>query len=304
MIFHLWERRHTADPTDRRRFKGAGGGSGEMRAMEEDRQQKIDLAVDAINRKFGIGSNVAAGKAPDRSAFMRVSGGGRQMMVDNVGDAQIERWVDTGPTTEQFDETGYNAALTDFNSRKAAADTDVEGARTARDAMYADISGAVKDTALRDLDRQYTSASRKNLFGLARAGLLGGSVDAEAGGELAELYGEGKLRATQLGQQAGSDLRSSDEKTRQNLISLAQSGLDTGTASSMAAGQMSAAADLAKSQASQASVGRLFDDLSQAYVANRVLQSRYPNGVPQAQLSTGYGQNLWGSGGYRGTVQR
>lgn len=223
---------HDPRRTDARLYKGGDGGAGEMRAQEEERQRKVQQAVDAINARFGVGSGAA---------------------------------------------------------------------KAARDAMYTDISGAVRDTAMRDLDRQYTQASQRNKFGLARAGLLGGSVDAEAGGELQTLYGEGKLKATQAGMQAGSDLRMQDERTRQNLIGLAQSGLDTGTAASMAAGQMSAAADLAKSQAAGASVGQLFDNMSQAYLQNQVLKARYPNGLPQ-QGGSGYSSNLFGTNGYVGRV--
>ena len=133
---------------------------------------------------------------------------------------------------------------------------------------YDDLGGAVTGVANRDVDKQFTQASQQNLFGLARAGLLGGSVDAEAGGDLAQRYGEGKIKATQAGIGAASDLRATDEKTRQNLISLAQSGIDTGTAASLAASQSAAAADSARSNVAGTSVGRLFDDLGQAYLQN------------------------------------
>lgn len=228
---------HDPRRRDRRLWKGGDGGAGAMRAQEEERQRKVQAAVDAINAKFGVGSG-----------------------------------------------------------------QDVEDARILRETQYADLSGAVRDTAMRDLDRQYSAASRRNTFGLARAGLLGGSADAEAGGELATLYGEGKLRAEQAGQGAASELRSTDERTRQNLISLAQSGIDTGTAASMAAGQMGAAADLARSQAASANVGQLFDNMSQAYLQNQMLRARYPAGLPQS--SGGYGTTAFAPSSYTGTLQR
>jgi hypothetical protein len=120
-------------------------------------------------------------------------------------------------------------------------------------------------------------------------------VDAESGGELSTLYGEGRLKAEQQGVGAAADLRASDEKTRSNLISLAQSGLDTGTAASMAAGQMAAAADAAKANANAATVGDTFGNLSQAYLTNKVLQARYPNGLPQSG-SGGYFTNVFNPG--------
>lgn len=170
-----------------------------------------------------------------------------------------------------------------------------------RDAMYTDIGDATKQVATRDLDKQFTQASRQNIFGLARAGLLGGSVDAEAGGDLQQRYGEGQIKATQAGEGAASELKSTDERTRQNLISLAQSGIDTGTAAQLAAGQMSAAAENARANSGSASVGRLFDDLGQAYLQNTALKARYPNGLPQQSQGSMFG-NLFNGKAYTGTV--
>lgn len=282
---------------DSRLYAGGGdGGAGEMREQEADRQRKVQSAVDAINARFGIAPTGEAAKAPTAEDFFRPERIG--YFSQYASDSGDQTYVpDEGAI---FDESGYTKALADFNRNQV----DVGAAKTEREKMYTDISSAVKDTALRDLDRQYTQASQRNKFGLARSGLLGGSVDAEAGGELQTLYGEGKLKASQAGMQAASDLRATDEKTRQNLISLAQSGIDTGTASSLAAGQMGAAADLAKSQTQQASVGRLFDDLGQAYLINQTLKARYPNGAPQQPGAQGYGSaNLFGAGGYTGRVQ-
>lgn len=171
-----------------------------------------------------------------------------------------------------------------------------------RTAMYTDIGGATRDVATTDLDKQFTQASKQNLFGLARAGLLGGSVDAEAGADLSQRYGEGKIKAEQAGVAAGADLKSVDEKTRQNLISLAQSGLDTGTAAQLAAGQSAAAADTARANAAGTTVGRLFDDLGQAYLQNKSLSARYPNGLP-AQQGGGIFSNLFAGKSYSGRVQ-
>lgn len=171
-----------------------------------------------------------------------------------------------------------------------------------REAMYTDIGDATKAVAMRDVDKQFGTASKQNLFGLARAGILGGSVDAEAGGDLQQRYGEGKIRAEQAGVGAASELQGTDEKTRQNLITLAQSGIDTGTASQLAAGQLSAAAQAAKAGTQQATVGRLFDDLSQAYLQNTALKARYPNGLPQ-QSGGGMFNNLFAGKSYTGRVQ-
>ena len=207
--------RHDPRFFDRRLHKGGDGGAGAMRQQEEERQAKVQAAVDAINGKFGYG--------------------------DANASAQ-------------------------------------------RQAMYDDVKSATRDTALRGLDKQYTTASQQNKFGLARSGLLGGSVDAESGADLTTRYGEGRIQAEQAGIGAASDLKALDEKTRQNLISLAQSGIDTGTAASLAAGQMAAAADSARSGAAVANVGDLFGNMSQAYL--RQQQALGKASVPSSGYST------------------
>jgi hypothetical protein len=264
---------------------GGDGGAGQMRADEQERQRKVQAAVDAINAKFGVGGPGGAPR-PTMEQFMPANGGGLMGMIRaTAGEV-------TAPS-------GYEEALRNWEANAGEAERN----KAARESMYTDISGAVRDTAMRDLDRQYGQASKRNTFGLARSGLLGGSADAESGSDLGELYGEGKLKATQAGMGAASDLRSNDEKTRQNLISLAQSGLDTGTASSMAAGQMASAADVARSQVATSTVGRLFDDMTQQYAMQQVMKARYPQGAPQPQTS-GYGTSVFSPSRYTGNVQR
>jgi hypothetical protein len=263
---------------------GGDGGAGEMRQQEAERQRKVQAAVDAINVKFGAGSTLQRPTMADVMPAQR--GGFIGGLLDNT----------VGPVAGQ---AALPGAIEQFDANVAEAERN----RILRDTQYADIGEAVRATAMRDVDRQYSKASHANTYGLARAGLLGGSADAESGGELQGLYGEGRLKATQSGQQATSDLRMTDEKTRQSLIGLAQSGLDTGSAASMAAGQMQSAAELARAQAGGATVGRLFDDLSQAYVAQQVGKARA--GAAQGQQQpTGYSYGGFGPNRYTGTVGR
>jgi hypothetical protein len=296
---------HDPRRTDSRLYKGGDGGAGQLRADEQERQRKVQAAVDAINSKFGVAPSsgameVVLGAAPTREQFTTAATEGRYDMQGENGPT-----VYTPGTPGGFDDAAFSKAMADHEARKAqiygTGDPAASAAQTkaTRESLYTDISNAVRDTAMRDLDRQYTTASRRNKFGLARSGLLGGSADVESGGELQTLYGEGKLKATQAGQQAGSDMRVTDEKTRQNLIQLAQSGLDTGTASGLAAGQMAAAADSAKAAAAGTSIGRLFDDLSQAYVVNQVAKARNTAAQPTQAGYSGFGANR-----YTGTIQK
>lgn len=290
--------RHDPRFFDKRLFKGGDGGAADMRQQETERQAKVQAAVDAINAKFGIGG-AQGGPAPSRDQFMR-AGGQTVSYVGGGGEGGADPVAVYTDLPGGFDQAGYDRAMADWNARQ----TDLSGAKAAREALYGDIQGAVRDVNIRDLDQQFGEASRQNLFGLARSGLLGGSVDAESGADLTRRYGEGKIKAEQAGLSAASDLRAADEKTRQNLISLAQSGIDTGTASSLAAGQMSAAADLARSNTTSSSLGDLFGNLSQGYLANQQLKARYPNGLPQQSNTGGYFSGLFTGNSYGGTVSR
>ena len=282
---------------------GGGGddGTAQLRADEAARQAKIQAAVDAINGKFGIAPAVGP-KAPTRDAFTSAATEARAAQPAGwQNDGEDGGYMIPGVAAQPaspggFDQAGFDAAM------KAFQQTDVTGAKAAREALYTDIGDATTQTATRDLDRQFTTASNQNLFGLARAGLSGGSVDAESGGDLQSRYGEGKIRAEQAGVAAGADLRSIDEKTRQNLLGLAESGIDTGTAASLAAGQSAAAAEAAKAGTAGASVGRLFDDLGQAYLNNRVATAQYPNGLPQQSGGSSFFGNLFTGKGYSGKV--
>ncbi|HRA62986.1 MAG TPA: hypothetical protein PLY50_10195 [Burkholderiaceae bacterium] len=275
---------------------GGGGddGTAQLRADEAARQAKIQAAVDAINAKFGIAPSGPVGVAPTQAQFTTPAVAGGQ----TYSGGREGVYTDVPGSPASFDQAGFDAAMKAFQ----AGQTDVSGAKTARDALYADIGDATTQTATRDLDKQFTRASDQNIFGLARAGLSGGSVDAESGGDLQSRYGEGKIRAKQAGIGAASDLKSVDEKTRQNLIGLAQSGIDTGTAASLAAGQSAAAADVARANTAGASIGQLFDNMGQAYLNNRVATAQYPNGLPQQSSGSSFFGNLFTGKGYSGKV--
>jgi len=273
---------------------GGDGGAGQLRADEAARQAKIQAARDAINAKFGIAPSGPVGVAPTQAQFTTPAVAGGQ----TYSGGREGVYTDVPGSPAAFDQAGFDAAMKAFQGQQ----TDVSGAKTAREALYADIGDATTQTATRDLDKQFTQASNQNLFGLARAGLTGGSVDAESGGDLQQRYGEGKIRATQAGVGAASDLKSVDEKTRQNLLGLAESGIDTGTAASLAAGQSAAAAESARAGTAGASVGRLFDDLGQAYLTNRVNTARYPTGLPQQSTGSSFFGNLFTGKGYSGKV--
>jgi len=140
---------------------------------------------------------------------------------------------------------------------------------TPRESLYQDQKKAVYDINKAEVDRQATDALKANRFGLARSGLAGGSVDIDSNEDISRRTNEGLLRAGGIADQSAADLRTADERTRGNLLSMAQSGIDTGSAATMALNGLKVNADGVAAQRAGANVGSLFNDMSQAYLMNQ-----------------------------------
>lgn len=138
-----------------------------------------------------------------------------------------------------------------------------------RDRLYNEQKNVVYDINARDVERQYDNAERTNRFGLARNGLLGGSVDIDSNAELQRKNNEGLMQATGIADNAAANLKLQDERNRQSLISMAQSDIGSGTAQSLAQQSLSNAADSAYAERATASIGSLFDDMGQAYLTSK-----------------------------------
>jgi len=155
-----------------------------------------------------------------------------------------------------------------------------------RESLYADQRGAVFDLNRLDVDRQATEAERFNRFGLARAGLMGGSVQVDSLADINRRTNEGLMRAGGVADQAAADLRTADEQARANLIGLAQSGIDTGTAASQSLNALRVNSANASSARAGATVGGLFNDMAQAYLMNQMNTGR-------AAAGSGTNQQQW-----------
>lgn len=120
-----------------------------------------------------------------------------------------------------------------------------------------------------DVNRQEAVAARKQKFALARQGLSGGSESAYQGKVLGQDYTKAILQATQKGQQAEASLKSQDEQTRENLVAMAESGLDAGTASQQATRSLQSNLLSSQSGATADSLGSLFGDVTSTYQASQ-----------------------------------
>lgn len=223
---------------------GGGGGDpgAEARRQEEERQARIKAATEEINAIFN--NQVKKTRVVQNPNKFEGSGVFARVINDALPDTIEETYWEAGDPANS------------------------------RDKLYADQRTAVYDLNKREVDRQATEAERLNRFGLARTGLLGGSVNVDSVSDLNRRTNEGLMRAGGIADQAAADLKTADERTRSNLISLAQSGIDTGTAAQQALKGLEVNAANAASARAGSTVGSLFNDLSQAYLINQGNQGR------------------------------
>lgn len=223
---------------------GGGGGDpgAEARRQEEERQARIKAATEEINAIFN--NQVKKTRVVQNPNKFEGSGVFARVINEALPDTIEEAYWEAGDPANS------------------------------RDKLYADQRTAVYDLNKREVDRQAAEAERLNRFGLARTGLLGGSVNVDSVSDLNRRTNEGLMRAGGIADQAAADLKTADERTRSNLISLAQSGIDTGTAAQQALKGLEVNAANAAGARAGSTVGSLFNDLSQAYLINQGNQGR------------------------------
>lgn len=254
---------------------GGGGGDpgADARQQEADRQARIKAATAEINAIFNGATKVT--KTRELPSTLK------EVPIYSSGDGgeQLTGWRTEGSPggTETYEEW-----------------VDPVGGNP-RDKLYADQKTAVYDLNKREVDRQASEAERLNRFGLARTGLMGGSVNVDSVADLDRRTNEGLMRAGGIADQASADLKTQDERTRSNLISLAQSGIDTGTAAQQALKGLEVNSANAASARAGSTIGSLFNDMSQAYLANQTNQGR--------QTGMQYGQQWTGVSSPRTTYQ-
>lgn len=241
-----------------RPHKGGGGGDGGAAQMEADRQARIKAATDRINQIFNNKVQV------DRTVYRDPSG-------NEITKAQYDQMMaapNNGLSNGRFGVQFNPPAMPSMSVIKEWVDGDPANSR---ERLYDQQRDSIYELNTDEVNRQFEEAERQNRFGLARSGLMGGSVDIDSNAELMRRTNEGLLRAGGIADQSAADLRTQDEQARQRLISMAQSGLDTGAAESLALSSLSTNAESAAAQRNGATIGSLFNDLGSAYLQNQVL---------------------------------
>lgn len=235
----------------------AGDGGASQRKAQEDK--RVAAATDAINAMFGKGQGAPIyGAAPQiRSRF--ISG--------------LEAPI-----------VGYDTAARD----KVAAD---------REALYSKIGTDQKAKLTDDLNTDRIKTEREIRFGMARNGLSGGSADIDANSEVLDQYNKGLLKAAQNADSTVNSARSADEKTRVNLINSIRSGLDQGSAVSVAQEGMANNAKAAADEANTSSLAGFFDTLGALQRARNYQTALTAAATPASVAKTA------GSSSYGGTVK-
>lgn len=146
----------------------------------------------------------------------------------------------------------------------------------ARQAQYTNLQNAVQAQNLLQLNQQQTEANRNLNFAMARQGLTGGSADADAAATQERLYNQGVLRGQQAASQAAAALRTADQQSKQNLIGLAESGLDATSAANQGLESMQANIENAMAQAQGQDIGNAFSGLG-SYFQNSAQAKQYRN---------------------------
>ena len=164
-----------------------------------------------------------------------------------------------------------------------------------REGQITDLIGATRQFLNTDLDRQNAVANRELKFSLARSGQSGGSTAVDQNRDLGDAFLRGVLETERRAQAAGASLRGADQAAKQNLFSMAQSGLDMTTAARQAGEAMRVNLGNARADATQSGIGEVFSGFADAYK-----RSRERAGTAQAekyQYGTAYAPSPYATGG-------
>lgn len=163
-----------------------------------------------------------------------------------------------------------------------------------RQQQYDQYLNALRQYYQQDIGRQKDVADRTLRFGMARAGLTGGSAAVDAGRTLADEYTQALLTGERGAQASLSDLQAADEQTRLGLIDMTGAGMDATTAAQRAARAMRTNIQGARAQGFQRNLGDMFTATMETGRRQREEAARRRGFGHDAQRSDIYG----GGGGF------
>lgn len=268
---------------------GAGGGSGDLRKQEQERQARIAEGMGRINAAFDgtRGTGAAGDYAKGQKYYDEWGQEWDPKPVDGkyplLGRAYktAGRWATRRAMTPEE----YRAE----QFKKAKLFTGQERSGGFDDAFYQQREKDYLGYALPTFERQNAEAGRNLTYSLARSGLLSSSAGNQKRTDL-EIYG-GQKRREIADQAAGSanDLRRTVEGQRSQLVSQLQASGDPDSSAQLAL----ASAKAYRAPTSLAPIGNFFEDWTRAYATNQ-----------QARASDPQVQPLFNFGGNNGSSSR
>lgn len=151
---------------------------------------------------------------------------------------------------------------------------DINTAYANRQPQYDALGKSLRGYYGQYLDRERGNAQRKTKFGLARAGLTGGSAAVDANRTLGRESDEAVLNAERVARKGVADLQSQDEASKLSLISLAQNGADIGSAAQRAGESLRSNLAGAQSANNVSALGDVFGSTAAAYRAREDAAAR------------------------------
>lgn len=185
---------------------------------------------------------------------------------------------------------GSNAASDEAARVEAERKRQVKSSTAAIDRAFAgrgsqldEFAAALRADFREDATRQKADSDRNLKFGLARGGLTGGSVAADAGKRQGREFQEGLLKGERGVQGSIADLLSADEASKRNLIALAQGGADITTSANNAASALRANIAGARSSGLANDLGDIFSDTRNLFVKQEEAAERR-RGLAESQV--------------------
>jgi hypothetical protein len=165
----------------------------------------------------------------------------------------------------------------------AAATSAIERAFAGRQGQLDDFVAALREQFTGEARKQRDRVARRGKFSLARAGLTGGSAAADFGTRLGDEFQDALLESERQSQLSLSDLLSADEASKSRLLSLAQSGLDVGSAARQAGQALQSNITGAKARSAVSSLGDLFANTRNIFIQQEEAAQRR-RGLRESQV--------------------
>lgn len=255
---------------------GGGGGSGDLRKQEQERQARIKEGMARINATFdgtrgtGTATSYTAGqKYYDEygQEWNPEPIDGKYPLAGGAGKT-AGRWA----TRRQMTPEEYRAA--EFGKSKVFTGTETSGGFD--DSFYAQREKDYLGYTLPNFERQQNAADKGLTYSLARSGLLSSSAGNQKRTDF-EIYG-GQKRREIADAAAGSanDLRRTVEGQRSQLVSQLQASGDPDSTAQLAM----ASAKAYRAPTSFQPIGNFFEDWTRNYAANQQARAYDPNVQP------------------------